>query len=188
METSALRNPNRRRRNVQPLERFGDIVALDHVNANSRMHNGQSGETDVLCRLRLGHGVHMSLHGCAQHARESPNPPHTSLDTVDHTGSTRTGSGVDRGDTGISRRYLTASHEHSRGVPVKQNIRGVRTFLLQAGLPHVGWPYTPRCFAANHNFVEDRDGSPKGAPPGGCLFGSADPRRSIASCHAQRPS
>lgn len=49
-------------------------------------------------------------------------------------------------------------------------IRGTRTLLLQAGLPHGWWPCAPRFCIAIHNFVVDDEGSPCGHRHDGNAF------------------
>ena len=169
-EALMQRKPNRRRKDLPDQYKvFGDMITMDHIDANDLRKNGLHGEKDMLIVFDLAtawiaaYPVMNKTAGCVVSSlinflgqekakafysdkapellagvEQLPGPPvvhRTSIPGIPQT-------------NGIA---------ESR---VKSVIRGVRTNLLQAGLPHVWWPHAARCYAVHSNVAGLQENTP----------------------------
>lgn len=143
---------------------FGDIITMDHANANKLIHSGLARERELLIVSDLATGsfgaypvgsesagrvvialVHFLGHDAPKAFHTYRAPEFVSVVRILPGGPSRTG------------RVLLV-------------IRGTRTLLHEAGLPHCWWPFASRCNAALHNFATTRGACPMAPRHGGAGF------------------
>lgn len=164
-----MRKANKRRHNVEPFTTFRDLSTMDHVSASSLIHNGLSGEMELLVVSDLATGflgaypvgsesaerVLMALSNFLSHVR--PKELYTER-APEHVAVVRGFPGGPYAHrTSISGVLQTNGIAEPRA---KQVTRSTRALPLEAALLHVWWSYAARLYAMLHNNThDDRVGS-----------------------------